>query len=504
MKKTLILFIILFSVQHAFSQATTPLDDAHSRLEKELDAETLKEIDSLKSMDDMDEYHFSLGMYIRNEFGLWKADSELHDYLVGLGMRHPDDMSSVILESFWCRRHGVEYDLAGKVKKYAEYWESVEAKDRYEKERYRRANEFIRNGMADLEVESADVPVLNIPRRTEEGESRYDARYLCRTDDGVYVSVRKWLGNKNWRDIYGSVPYLIDLDTNEIRPIECPELDEILSSVQIGDVLWIYGKKNGAGKLVSLKRGKSKTVGLPSEEENPVLGICSGDLIAVYSRTVYRLSSSKWKIIFTSEEDIPKSVVPPQVIDGVLYIRDEGVGGNCKSLWLVDLKSSRIESFHAKTGLVGPYGPRWENNFSYSADGNGNLYVTAGEGYSTKSLIRILKNGSMEFLIYESEIKGYGSQYIDSSALTASSDGSVLIAGHDGLYRLTGNKLCAIVRFRNAKQQIPLKGGNVHHWTWHPSAILELGADDYLISGDFGGTYRVKKTDGTWEIIVID
>ena len=70
MKKTLILFIILFSVQYAFSQSTTLLDEAHLKLEKELSAEILQEIDSLKSMDDMSKYHFSLGSYIRNEFGL--------------------------------------------------------------------------------------------------------------------------------------------------------------------------------------------------------------------------------------------------------------------------------------------------------------------------------------------------------------------------------------------------------------------------------------------------
>ena len=290
-------------------------------------------------------------------------------------------MSAVILESFWCRRHGVEYDLAGKVKKYSEYWDRVEADDRYEKERYKRAEEFIKNGMVDLEFESKDVPVLSLPDRTQESEkSRYRARYLCRMDGGVYVSVRKRLGTKNRRDVFGSVPYCISLDTNEISPIECPELDEVISSVLIDDVLWIYGKKNGSEKLVSMKGGKSKNVMLPSEEKNPVLGICSGNLIAVYSRTVYKLEpSSGWKLIFTSEEDIPNSGVPPQVIDGVLYIRDEGMGENGKSLWLIDLKSSRMESFYEKTGLAGPYGPRLENNFSYAIDENGSLYVTAGK-----------------------------------------------------------------------------------------------------------------------------
>ena len=99
MKKFFILFATVFFVQFAFSQAKTPLDDALSRLEKELDEETLRKIDSLESKDDMILYHLSIGMYIRNNYGLWKADSELCRYLLDLGFRHPDDMSSAILES---------------------------------------------------------------------------------------------------------------------------------------------------------------------------------------------------------------------------------------------------------------------------------------------------------------------------------------------------------------------------------------------------------------------
>ena len=504
MKKFFILFATIFFIQCTDAQTRTPLDEAHSRLEKDLDAETLKEIDSLENKESMIKYHHSIGMYIRNNYGLWKADSELCRYLLELGFRHPDDMSSAILESFWCKRHGVKYDLDAEIKKYAEYWDKALAWENEEKERYRKAQDFIKNNMVEITFSANNAPTLSLPSRTMETECRLRIRYLCKNNKGVYASVRKLLENKNQRETYGSIPYQIDLTSNTIKAIECPQLDEIISSVQINDVLWIYGKKNKKEKLVSIQKGKTKTLSLPDDEGNPTLGFFSDDLIAVYSHKIYRLSgSAKWTEIFSSTKDIPNSSLPPAVYDDLLYIRDEGFGENRKSLWLIDLKSSKMEKFYEKTGLVGTYGPRWENNFSYSLDPKGNLYVTAGEGYSSKSLIRQSKTGSFEFLVYEDKINGKNIPKLDISAVNAT-DTYVLLAGQSGLFKLTGNTLTPIVYFKNTRQLIPQKNGSNYHWSWDPSDILELSTDDYLISGTFGGTYRIKKTNDQWEIIMIE
>jgi hypothetical protein len=42
--------------------------------------------------------HFSFGMWIRNNFGLWKGNEEL---LKATGKEHPDDASGVIIKEFW-------------------------------------------------------------------------------------------------------------------------------------------------------------------------------------------------------------------------------------------------------------------------------------------------------------------------------------------------------------------------------------------------------------------
>lgn len=43
--------------------------------------------------------HHTLGMWIRNNWGLWQ-DSELKQVMLGLGIEHPDDMSDYIINRF--------------------------------------------------------------------------------------------------------------------------------------------------------------------------------------------------------------------------------------------------------------------------------------------------------------------------------------------------------------------------------------------------------------------
>jgi len=97
------------------------LAEAHEQLEKQLPAEELKKIDAMKAEEDMIDYHFRSGMGIRNTWGLW-GDSPLALNMRELGFTHPDDMSSVILETFWCKRHGKDFRIKERAEYYRAYW----------------------------------------------------------------------------------------------------------------------------------------------------------------------------------------------------------------------------------------------------------------------------------------------------------------------------------------------------------------------------------------------
>lgn len=70
--------------------------------------------------------HFGLGMFLRNNWGLWKG-GELRTAMQGMGFRHPDDMSAAILGAEASRLRKVPFDVNAEIAKYAAYWNGTVA-----------------------------------------------------------------------------------------------------------------------------------------------------------------------------------------------------------------------------------------------------------------------------------------------------------------------------------------------------------------------------------------
>jgi glutathione peroxidase-family protein len=104
----------------------------------------------LKSEKDMILYHHGFGTWLRNYWGLW-AGSRLAQYFNQIGIHHPDDMSGIILTSFWRHLHSQPIKLEEQVEYYKEYWRKA------------------------AERETAITPVsetaLNSPLKTSSGET---------------------------------------------------------------------------------------------------------------------------------------------------------------------------------------------------------------------------------------------------------------------------------------------------------------------------------------------
>jgi hypothetical protein len=71
---------------------------------------------------DMAMFHFGLGMWIRNNWGLWEHKGELYKWFCGLGVTHPDDMSGIILTSYWRSLHQKPIELGQQIYKIQKYW----------------------------------------------------------------------------------------------------------------------------------------------------------------------------------------------------------------------------------------------------------------------------------------------------------------------------------------------------------------------------------------------
>lgn len=102
------------------------LDDAHACLLTSLPNEALDRIRAAPSEDSMRQDHMGLGAAVRNGWGLWRG-SRLATHLKGLGFHHPDDMSGVVLATFWCRLHGRPFRLEARARHAREHWEKMRA-----------------------------------------------------------------------------------------------------------------------------------------------------------------------------------------------------------------------------------------------------------------------------------------------------------------------------------------------------------------------------------------
>jgi hypothetical protein len=109
------------------------LDDCFKELKKKLPAAEIQKMKAGKEKD-MIRYHHGLGTWMRNNWGLW-GGSRLRTYFVKLGLRHPDDMSSTILDSFWRHLNGKPIKLKEQVKRYQAYWKRMKKKHAKKKSR---------------------------------------------------------------------------------------------------------------------------------------------------------------------------------------------------------------------------------------------------------------------------------------------------------------------------------------------------------------------------------
>ncbi len=96
------------------------LHDCFVQLDSVLEPSVKEQIQNWPE-DSMINFHFGLGMWIRNNWGLWRG-SRLSKWFNERQIWHPDDMSGIILTSYWRRVHNQAIDMEDQIKFYVENW----------------------------------------------------------------------------------------------------------------------------------------------------------------------------------------------------------------------------------------------------------------------------------------------------------------------------------------------------------------------------------------------
>lgn len=96
------------------------LEDSFVELKRILSPAMLKNMNE-GSEESMIGYHMSLGLWIRNNWGL-RGGSRLSKYFNKIGIDNADDMSGIILDSFWRHLHSKPIKLKEQVASYQMFW----------------------------------------------------------------------------------------------------------------------------------------------------------------------------------------------------------------------------------------------------------------------------------------------------------------------------------------------------------------------------------------------
>lgn len=99
----------------------TSLNDCFATLKRILSSREVAELKG-RSETEVARYHHGLGRWIRNYWGLWTGQGPLFGYMRELGLTHPDDMSALILTTFWRHLHGEPLRVQAEVELYQAYW----------------------------------------------------------------------------------------------------------------------------------------------------------------------------------------------------------------------------------------------------------------------------------------------------------------------------------------------------------------------------------------------
>jgi len=97
------------------------LNDCFSQLNKILHKTAIQKFKDSPENEVIGAYHFGLGLWLRNNWGLWSA-SRLSEYFNKMEIWHPDDMSGLIILSYHRFLNNKDIEFDNQIKEYKNFW----------------------------------------------------------------------------------------------------------------------------------------------------------------------------------------------------------------------------------------------------------------------------------------------------------------------------------------------------------------------------------------------
>jgi hypothetical protein len=300
-----------------------------------------------------------------------------------------------------------------------------------------------------------------------------------------------------------------NLAERKIHRIRVAEVKEVRAAVVVGDKAWFVGLTDGKAVLVGVGERDRLKVALPRKDEIPDLGMDGQSLLAVYAKTVYRLTGRQWTLIHSGEDVLPRSSLPPQRRGNMVFLRNEGHEKAGEQLWWLSMvEHSRLSVLDQEVGSVGEVMLGRTDTSSYCVTASGDLWACVGGA----SLLRRSPDGRYSIAILNGSVQ-FTEDLLDSrktdqglsiSAVTPLPNDNLLLAGNAGLYRLKRNELVQELAF--IPEETDRNGQVSRNRDWTPNIILVLDEQSYVIGcGSGNGVHLLRKDDeGQWKCLPLE
>jgi len=503
MKKisNLLTIILIILASYSYGQKPKNLEECNIYFDKHLKTKDIKYIKNLAA-DETYKLHFSLGLYIRNNWIYGERDPELVKFLIDAGLHAPDDMSGIIIKNYWHHLNNTPFDLQGEIDYYNNYWTKIAEAQKSMDHNISKTREYFGKIFININYKNVEAPVLKIPQYKT--MNSIFCNEFIKYKDGYIINSLNTSPDGGGKVETTYRYHYIDLKTNIIYKLDFAGFDTVESVIAMDSALYVAGYNNGKLKVIRFENGKimlienavlDDRIQALSHEDWIKLGVFNDKLFALQPKGLFELEDNVWHVKnrFDMKSYFHKRLIIPteniKLTKNKLYFLQEILQGRDCELFELNLKTDSVVEFFNNHSLSF----KCKTDVStYSIIGDDSAFLAAE--YCQKSFLLSEISDSLSLYLLDNRLNSYqGDSYIRLRKVVKF-DGKLLFIADNGLFCYYNHEITPIAFFENYNQIIT---GHRLQLDIIPRSCAILGENKFLIGGQFGGLLLIDLKQNT-------
>jgi hypothetical protein len=483
----------------------------------------------------MSGYHRALGMALRNEWGLRKG-SKLKQYFQAQGIQHPDNMSGIILKSYWRYLHHKPIQLEKQVASYKQYWEQEKKKIHDEAIEEPKRTQRVEQAMIGWSYLDRTVPSVILPKRIDFPGTWKLEPY--RNGFLVVVSEQKPIYDIFTQTWHSGI-YFVASSTAPMQPVKragcMGEIHDVVTHNQVTYWLCAKGKE---WQLLAEKADRS-TQKMPVNLTSDWLRIVTSQdsILLMDKKSVYQQDGQQWKPIFTSQHpnlshprfeensirilnqeipwSFPEQSDTPHILGSYIYLLAKE-DGNTSNIWRLNLQKQNSEMESLKDIFVTNYYGNWARYLSqFIPCKDGSFWMATTSVNSQDTLVHVSAKET-RIAIYGGQVK-FDRQIGDTSpnnpsrqkkisaaAIYFSANNIMYLAGLYGVFQVKQGVVSPVVHFQLPEGTSSDDYNEGYRRKIQPHRLVQFSDGAFLLGDAYSGLYRLQKDSAnTWQLSLL-